>query len=390
MPGCRNYIVAAGTQVGAELGARVVLDAKAVSYPRSLRGASGDYLCYLAELRFIGDACAVQERTLVFRHKPPLQALAPAREAQLLATFVLNEVRDQSIAATKAVRIAESARGRRVVDFGSRRAHGVDAALKAARALFLAGGHGGSNVLAMRLCRIPDFGNMEHSYIQAHEDEQTALEAFASFYPEATLLGDTYDTLEGVRQVIAMSRRQTGPLCIRARLLDSRDAGAPPRQTRQLPDGAGPGDAGPFASGVPDEYRVRDLVAGGASHLDLAYMLVEFGGTGRMNRSAGKRIHPGREQVFRCIEKGQMMEDVIGRFDESQSGERLLQPVVLAGRRCGAEGLKACRARLRGPLAMLPASLRSLEQTDSAYPVRWSDAIERDLQAKQEELSHAD
>ena len=173
------------------------------------------------------------EGTLVFPNEPLLQVIAPITEAQLIETFVLNQIHFQSIAATKAARVVAAAQGRAVVDFGSRRSHGIDAALKVARATYLAGGDGTSNVLAGKLYGIPVFGTMAHSYIQAHDDESASFESFAKLYPETTLLVDTYDTLGGVRKVIELSQRLGDRFRVRAVRLDSGDLGSLAVETRK-------------------------------------------------------------------------------------------------------------------------------------------------------------
>ena len=111
------------------------------------------------------------EGTLVFPNEPIVQVIAPILEAQLMETYVLNQIHFQSLAVAKAARVVEAAKGRSVVDFGSRRAHGTDAAVKVARATYLAGGAGTSNVLAGQMYGIPVFGTMAHSYVQAHDSE---------------------------------------------------------------------------------------------------------------------------------------------------------------------------------------------------------------------------
>src|SRR5262249_19031701 len=146
----------------------------------------------------------------------------------------------QTLIATKTARVVSAAAGRAIVDFGSRRAHGADAALKVARTSYLAGAAGTALVLAGKLYGIPIFGTLAHSSIQAHEDEAAAFETFARLYPETTLLVDTYDTLQGLRKVIDLSRRLGGRPPIHAVRLDSGDITLA-RQARQMLDEAGLG-----------------------------------------------------------------------------------------------------------------------------------------------------
>jgi nicotinate phosphoribosyltransferase len=140
MPDTRNYIVAAGFQDVLQFLIGLHFTANDLDYLRGRREFSKEFLARLEGLRFTGDVHAVPEGTLVFRNEPLLQVVAPIIEAQLIETYVLNQIHFQSLAASKAARVVAAAKGRAVVDFGSRRAHGTDAAVKVARATYLAGG----------------------------------------------------------------------------------------------------------------------------------------------------------------------------------------------------------------------------------------------------------
>ena len=239
LPPVRNYLVAAGLDdVLASLQALGVTEEDR-DYLRTLGRFPEPFLERLCDFRFSGEVWAVPEGTVVFPHEPLVQVVAPILEAQLIETLVLNQVHFQVVAASKAARVVAAAAGRDVIEFGSRRAHGAEAALKVARASYLAGAAGTSNVLAGELYGIPVFGTMAHSYIQAHDDEAAAFEAFAGLYPETTLLVDTYDTLGGVRKVIELARRLGDRFRVRAVRLDSGDLGALAVQARKMLDAAG-------------------------------------------------------------------------------------------------------------------------------------------------------
>ncbi len=396
MPKTRNYIVAAGIGDVLDFLVNFRFSSEEVDYLRKRPEFSEAFLRRLEDLRFTGDVYAVPEGTLVFPHEPLVQVIAPVLEAQLMETLVLNQIHFQSLAAAKAARVVEAAKGRSVVDFGSRRAHGTDAALKVARATYLAGGEGTSNVLAGLTYGIPVFGTMAHSYVQAHDSEAASFEAFAALYPETTLLVDTYDTPEGVRKIIELSRKLGDRFRVRAVRLDSGDLGSLASQTRQMLDGAGLKHVTIFASSGLDEYQIQDLVKAGAPidafgvgtklavmedapHLDMAYKLVEYAGKGRLKLSTKKVLHPGRKQVFRQVEAGQMVHDVIGRFDEEQPGERLLQPVMKQGRLTSRVDLEESRRRFRLELQRLPEHLRKLEPSSVPYPVKFSERLQNDL-----------
>ncbi len=316
---------------------------------------------------------------------------------------MLNQVHLQSLAVAKAARVVGAATGRSIVDFGSRRAHGTDAALKVARSTYLAGGAGTSNVLAGMMYGIPVFGTMAHSYVQAHDSEAASFEAFATLYPETTLLVDTYDTLEGVRKVIDLSRKLGDRFRVRAVRLDSGDLGSLASQARNILDEAGLKRVTIFVSSSLDEYQIEDLVSAGApidafgvgtklaviedaSHLDMAYKLVEYDGKGRLKLSTSKVLHPGRKQVFRQVE-GHMLQDVIGRFDEELPGERLLQPVMRQGHMTGHIDLEESRRRLQSELQRLPDQFRKLQPSLVPYSVRFSERLQEDLDRIRKELA---
>lgn len=398
LPRNRNYIVASGFEDVLNFLTTFRFTSDDLDYLRQRGEFSEEFLRCLESLRFTGDAYAVPEGTLVFPNEPLLQVIAPIIEAQLIETFVLNQVHFQSLAATKAARIVAAAGGRTIIDFGSRRAHGTDAAVKVARATYLAGGSGTSNVLAGKMYGIPIFGTMAHSYIQAHDDEFESFEHFAALYPETTLLVDTYDTLEGVRKVIELSRKLGSQFRVRAVRLDSGDLGGLAASTREMLDGAGLRNMQIFASSGLDEYKIQKLVNSGAPidafgvgtklavmedapDLDMAYKLVEYGGKGRFKLSTKKLLYPGRKQVFRQVKNERMVRDVIGRFDESLPGKPLLQPLLLQGQAATRIEIKESRRRLRRELELLPNHLQKLEPAPHPYPVRFSERLQADLHA---------
>ena len=404
LPPNRNYIVAAGIADVLEFLSTFRFATEELDYLRQRGEFSEDFLSRLKDLEFSGDVYALPEGTLVFPNEPIIQVIAPVMEAQLMETFVLNQIHFQSLAVAKAARVVEAAKGRSVVDFGSRRAHGTDAAIKVARATYLAGGAGTSNVLAGRIYGIPVFGTMAHSYVQAHDSELASFEMFAALYPETTLLVDTYDTLEGVRRVIHLSRMLEDRFRVRAVRLDSGDLGALAFEARKMLDQAGLKHVTIFASSSLDEYEIQRLVNSGApidafgvgtklavmedaSHLDMAYKLVEYGGKGRLKLSTSKVLYPGRKQVFRQIEDGRMICDVIGRHDEQLPGEPLLQPVMRLGLRTTSPHLEDSRRRLQRELARLPPQFRRLDPAPAPYLIHFSECLYKDLAAIRSEIA---
>jgi len=357
-----------------------------------------DFLETLRDFRFTGSVRAVPEGTPVFHTEPLLEVTAPAPEAQLVETYLLNQITVQTVLASKALRVVHAAAGRTVADFGMRRMHGTDAAMKGARAFHIAGVDATSNVRAGAVYGIPITGTMAHAYIEAHTSEPKAFRAFANLYPETTLLVDTYDTLDGVRRVVRLADELGDAFRIRALRLDSGDLGALARDTRSLLDDAGLGDVQIFASGGLDEYAIATLVAAGAPidgfgvgtrmgtsadapTVDSVYKLVAYDGAGRMKLSTGKATLPGSKQVVRQFEGDTAVRDVIGLADESLDGEPLLATVMTDGTRTAdPEPLDMIRERAQREVARLPERIRSLDPAEPPYPVAVSDALaaERD------------
>jgi len=397
LPERRNFLIACGLEEVLTFLETLRFDEPGVTYLRSLGRFSETFLRSLASFSFTGDVYAVPEGTPVFPDEPLLEIDAPIAEGQLVETFVMNQIHLQTVLASKAARVVEAAHGRQVVDFGLRRTHGIDAGLKSARAFHLAGVDATSNVAAGQAYGIPLAGTMAHSYIQAHDDELEAFRAFTRVYPETIVLVDTYDTLDGVRKVIALCHA-LGPDCrVRGVRLDSGDLGDLARETRRLLDAAGLRGVTIFASGGLDENEIARLVAGGAPidgfgvgtdmavsrdapSLDIAYKLVEYAGRPRVKLSTGKVLLPGRKQVWRVERDGSADHDVLGRRDDRLEGRTLLQQVMAGGRRteAGRVDLPSARARVRDELSRLPRRLRALEPAAPPYDVRVSPALGRE------------
>jgi nicotinate phosphoribosyltransferase len=235
---------------------------------------------------------------------------------------------------------------------------------------------------------------MAHSYVQAHDREADAFRAFSRLYPETILLVDSYDTLAGVRKVVALARELGPAFRVRGVRLDSGDLGALARDARRILDQAGLSAVEIFASGSLDEYRVAELLEGGAPidafgvgtrmgvsadapDLDLVYKLTAYAGTGRVKTSSGKELLPGRKQVFRLEEDGLAVRDVLATCDEVQPGRPLLEPVLRRGERlaAGRASLADARARAAAELVRLPERLRALEPALPPYPVLVSERL---------------
>ncbi|WP_414473885.1 nicotinate phosphoribosyltransferase [Microvirga sp. M2] len=393
LPPQRNYLIACGLDLLLQHLENLSFSERDLAYLSSQTLFPQTFIDQLRDFRFTGDVSAVPEGTPVFPNEPILEIAAPIGQAQVIETMVLNQIGLQTILASKAARIVEAAQGRPVVDFGARRAQGLDAAVKGARAFFIAGAAATSNLAAGQRWGIPVAGTMAHSFVQACSSEAEAFRNFARVFPETILLVDTYDTLEGVRRVVELAK-ELGPDCrIRGVRLDSGDLADLAEAARSMLDAAGLQGLQIFASGGLDEHRIADLVKRGAPidafgvgtsmsvsedapALDIAYKLVEYAGLGRMKLSAGKRSLPGRKQIFRTRQNGFAQGDVIARDDEHLAGSALLQPVMIGGQRIApAPSLAEIRKHTRRSIEQLPKDLRALEASASPYPLRIGDNL---------------
>jgi nicotinate phosphoribosyltransferase len=397
LPAARNYLLACGLDDALRYLETLRFPPAGLDFLRRRPEFPDAFVDWLAGFRFTGDVYAVPEGTPLFPDEPILEVVAPIAQAQLAESFVMNQVHHQTVTASKAARVVAAAAGRKVVDFGLRRMHGADAAVKAARAFHVAGVDATSNVFAGWAYGVPIAGTMAHSFVQAFDDELDAFRAFARAYPETTLLVDTYDTLEGVRKVVRLAAELGSEFRVRAVRLDSGDLAALAFGARAILDAAGLGRVEIFASGGLDEHEIAALVARGAPidgfgvgtamgvaadapALDIAYKLTSYAGRGRLKTSPGKAILPGRKQVFRREQDGIAAGDVVARHDERHPGRPLLEPVMRGGRRlpAGRVSLDEARARARAETARLPERLRALAPADPPYPVAISAALARD------------
>ena len=240
-----------------------------IDYLRNRGIFSEDFLKYLRDFRFTGDIWAIPEGTPVFPREPILTVRAPALQAQLLETYMLCTLNHQSLIATKANRIVRAAKGRTVLEFGSRRAQGSDAAILGARAAYIGGCAGTACTLSDRLFGVPAGGTMAHAWVQMFDSELEAFRAYCRTYPtNATLLVDTYNTLQsGIPNAIRAFNEILKPLGITkcGIRLDSGDLAYLSRKARVMLDEAGWTECSITCSNALDEYLIEDLIAQGAS-----------------------------------------------------------------------------------------------------------------------------
>ena len=235
-----------------------------IQYLRERNLFSEDFLAYLADFKFTGDIWAVPEGTPMFPNEPIITVRAPAIEAQLIETYLLLCINHQSLIATKAKRVVRAAEGRTVLEFGSRRAQGADAAILGARAAYIGGCHGTACTISDQLFGVKAGGTMAHAWVQMFDTEYEAFKAYVEMYPNnATLLVDTYNTLKsGVPNAIRVFNEVLKPRGITkcGIRLDSGDMAYLTQKARKMLDEAGWTECQISVSNSLDEYIIRDLL----------------------------------------------------------------------------------------------------------------------------------
>jgi len=396
-PPNRAYFVAAGLEDVLDYLQDFHFAEDDLTYLRSTGQFHDEFLDSLKDLRFTGNVRAMQEGTIFFTSEPVLEVEGPMIEVQLIETFLINQVNIQTILATKASRVLHAAKGKMVVDFAARRAHGTEAANKMARSSYIAGFVGTSNVMAGGLYNIPTVGTMAHSFITAFEDETEAFRAYARSFPDtSTFLVDTYDTLEGTRKAsrIALEMREQGHE-LRAVRLDSGDMLEFSVNARKILDETGLSNVQIFASGGLDEFEVERLLSAGAAidgfgvgtkagvsadapWTDCSYKLVEYDGRPTLKLSTDKQTLPGAKQVFRCRDpQGNFSHDVITTVGDLQppNSESVLQTVMTTGDKTAEHPtLPELRQRFAREFTRLPDEYKAIE-APAKFDVRISNTL---------------
>ncbi len=290
-----------------------------IAYLRGLEMFSEPFLEYLKRFRFTGDIWAVPEGTPIFPGEPIVTVRAPLMEAQFIETMLLLTINHQSLIATKANRIVRAAGGRSVVEFGSRRAQGYDAAVYGARAAFIGGCTGTACVLAGSKMGIPVSGTMAHSWIQTFDSELEAFRQYARLYPEdCTLLVDTYSVLSsGIPNAIRAFNEELVPRGCRPKgvRIDSGDITYLSKKARRMLDEAGFPDCKIVASNSLDENIIRDILIQGAK-VDI------FGVGERLITAASAPVFDGVYKLA-ALEKGG---EVIPKIKLSENTTKITTP----------------------------------------------------------------
>ena len=390
LPPTRNYLIASGLEQALDFVESLRFTDEEITFLRTVPALaklpSAFFDEYLPQFRFTGDVWAVDEGTPVFAQEPIMRVTAPLPEAQLVETALIAETMFPTSVATRAARVVTAAAGRPVMEFGARRAHGIEAGIRAARAAYVAGFSSTSIVEAGKRFGIPLSGTMAHSWVMAFAEEETAFRTYAETLGSAVFILDTYDAVAAARMVAASGLR---PKAVR---IDSGDQVAISREVRRILDEHGLVETTIVASGDLDEMRIAEIVAAGAPiggfgvgtavstssdapALSGVYKLAEIERDGRVvpvfKTSPGKRTYPGCKQVWRVMRDGIAVEDVLG-LEGTQppaGGHPLLHEVMRRGVRVSRPSLNEIRERCRQQLATLPRDVTQVVH-GKKYPVR--------------------
>jgi nicotinate phosphoribosyltransferase len=394
----RNFFVAAGLEQVLDELAGFRFSDDDIDYLKTTGRFSADFLGFLKQLHFRGDVYAMPEGTVFFANEPVLEVTAPIIEAQLLETFLLNTVGFQTMIASKAARCIHAAAGRPLIDFSLRRTQGQDAGHNVARSTFIAGFAATSNVLAGKIYGIPVSGTMAHSYVGAFDSERDAFRAYFETFPDHCIfLIDTYDTIEGAKNAVAVAKemKNKGHMLIGVRL-DSGDTVILSQGVRKILDDAGFSDVKIFASSGFDEFKIARVVSEGAMidafgvgtkvgvssdapFVDVVYKMVHFKDRDVRKLSPGKVTLAGEKQVFRKINsRGYFAEDIIGARDEHiLGGDPLLEKVMEDGKVLRPHPtLEGIRNRFELNFSRLDDQYKSIHGA-AVYPVRLSNRLKQ-------------
>ena len=268
VPDNGGFAIAAGLEQAVRYIQQLHFDEDDIAYLRGRDIFSEDFISYLRDFRFTGDIWAVPEGTPIFPREPIMTVRAPAIEAQLVETFLLLTLNHQSLIATKANRVVRAAKGRTVLEFGSRRAQGSDGAILGARAAYIGGCAGTACTVSDQLYGVYAGGTMAHSWVQMFDSQYEAFKAYCEIYPDnPTLLVDTYNTLKsGVPDAIRVFNEVLKPrgLTKCGIRLDSGDMTYLTKKARKMLDDAGWQSCKISVSNSLDEYLIQDLINQGA------------------------------------------------------------------------------------------------------------------------------
>ncbi len=394
-----SYLITAGLSYVLDYIDNLHFEDDDIEYLRT-QGFDDEFLENLRDFRFTGDILAMPEGSIAFPLEPIIRATAPIMEAQLIETFILNKMNFSTLIATKASRVVHASRGRSIAEFGLRRAQG-DGYLEATRATFIGGCASTSNVLAGKELGIPVSGTMAHSFVTSFDHEIDSFRAYAEAFPKKCfLLIDTYNSIEGARKAVIVGKEleKRGERLLGVRL-DSGDLGELSKKVRRILDDAGLEYVRIVASGDLNEWKIDDLMNKGARidmfgvgtelitgrptpALDGIYKLSDIVEDGRhipkmkLSEETVKATLPGKKRIWRTIENGKFVKDVIALEDESLDGAiPLLESAVRKGKIvCKRPSLEEIKQKALDNFSKLPEKYKKLDAA-AVYPIEFSPGL---------------
>lgn len=385
-----GYVLFAGLAHAVNYLENLTFTTSDIDYLRHLSLYPEAFLTYLADWRLTATIRAPHEGEVMFAQEPLLQVEGPLVDAQLLETALLNMINFQTLIATKAARVRTAAGQDPLMEFGTRRAQELDAALWGTRAAFIGGFNATSNVRAGKLFDLPVAGTHAHALVQAYQDDYTAFKAYANTHHDVVFLVDTFDTLNsGVPNAIKVAKEFGDRINFQGVRIDSGDMVTLSQAIRQQLDAAGFPSAKIYASNDLDEYTITDLKARGAQidvwgvgtklitaydqpALGAVYKMVNIAGqnTIKLSDDRDKISTPGKKQIWRT-----RTGDVLTFADETQDGTPLLQDIFVAGQRVYTlPSLADSQAYAKQRLAAIDPQFKRLDQP-AIYPVTLSPAL---------------
>ncbi|HDD64857.1 MAG TPA: nicotinate phosphoribosyltransferase [Firmicutes bacterium] len=401
LPEKRGYLVFCGLEFAVNYLLNLHFTEEEIEFLKkhpSLSHIGDQFFEYLSGLKFTGNLYAMPEGTVFFENEPVLRIEAPIVEAQIVETALLNFITYNTSVATKASRIKYASqidgKERKIVEFGARRASDFLSSIYAARASYIAGFDGTSNMLAGKIFKIPTFGTMAHSFVLSFKSEIEAFKKYIKYFPQtAILLIDTYDTIQGAKKVKMAGKD------IKAVRIDSGDVISISKEVREILDRDGMEKTGIFVSGDLDEYKIYQFIKNSAPidgfgvgtklvtsddapYLGSVYKLVELRKGNERKKvakfSKGKVTYPGAKQILRFEENGKFNHDLVISEDEDvKGGERLLIKIIENGNLVyNLPDLENIRNYVSKQILKLPESVKDI-YNPSKYEVKFSERLEK-------------
>lgn len=388
----RNYYVSVGVLELAKEITQLRFSEEDIEYLRSLNRFSEDFLNYLKNFKFRGDIWGIPDGRIFFANEPVVVIKASRIDGQILETLVLSTLAYQINSASKAARVYSVAKGKLLMEFGARRAAGIDAAVKASKAAYIAGFDGTSNLLAGKIYGIPVFGTMAHSFVQTFPSEFEAFLTFAKVYPDnAIFLVDTYDTVSGIEVAIEVMKLLMGSLKMVGIRIDSGDIVELSNYAKKRFEEEGLNLVKIVLSGDLEEWKIAEVVREGYADafgvgteialpsdrpsLGAIYKLVEDKEGFKHKFSKGKVVIGGSKQVYRLYRgDGKIEKDIIAHESVYYDGEPLLVPIVKEGELLLEHDVKEARERFLRDFSTLPDEYKDINITFNP-PIEYSQEL---------------